>query len=144
MHYNKSTPLIFFLSLSFSVAINGAHQQSVTTIGTPPMPLVVTLTSCKFQKCGLGFVNLSTNWGRGVHPIVIIFVLLLPSNITSIMTSPPLLLPLEFEALVRRFLENNWREKGCLPSFSLSLWVLCDATLKGSYACVWKGGSKIL
>jgi hypothetical protein len=48
MHYNKNTPSIVFLSLSFSIAISGAHQQSMTTIGTPPMPLVVTLTSSKF------------------------------------------------------------------------------------------------
>jgi hypothetical protein len=49
--------------------------------------------------------------GEGFHPFLIIFVLLLPSNITPIMTSLPLLLPLELEALVRRFFENNWREK---------------------------------
>jgi hypothetical protein len=41
-------PFYCFSSLSFSVAISGAHQQSMTTIGTPPMPLVVTLTSSKF------------------------------------------------------------------------------------------------
>jgi hypothetical protein len=48
-----SPPFVFLsfslsLSLSFDVAINGAHQQSVITIGTPPMPLVVTFTSSKF------------------------------------------------------------------------------------------------
>jgi len=55
MHYNKSTPLIFFLSLSFSVAINGAHQQSVTTIGTPPMPLVVYPHKFQVLEMWVGF-----------------------------------------------------------------------------------------
>jgi hypothetical protein len=108
------------------------------TIGAPPMPLVVTpsqVPSCR----NVGWVSWTTKhkWG-GFHPLLIIFVLK-PSNITLIMTSPQLLVPLEFEALVRRFFRKQLQGKRVLPSFLLSLWVLCDATLKRGYACV-RGG----